>query len=143
MKVIVMHQVGAILQCQINQINSTSYQSYFATKSTRGRQALERVPPSCTYRRTVLLLDAGHDLGRDHDGVAALHRLEHEDAEVEVVDEAVGAVAPRVERGEHAVRRVAAAVRVDEARRVPLVRHRLPVAHAVHHDVGQLRKVPT
>ena len=97
---------------------------------------------SATHRRAVLLLDARHDLGRDHDGVAALHRLEHEDAKVEVVDEAVGAVAPRVERGEHAVRGVAAPVRVDEARRVALVRHGLAVAHAVHHDVRQLREAP-
>ena len=98
--------------------------------------------PSRTYRRTVCLLNAGHDFGRNHDGVAALHRLEHEDAEVEVVDEAVGAVAPRVERGEHTVRGIAAAVRVDEARRVTLVRHWLAVANPVYHDVGQLRKIP-
>ena len=68
-----------------------------------------------THRRAVYLVHAGDDVCGDHDGVSALHLLEHEDSEVEVDDQPVGGVSPGVAGGEHAVGRVAAALRVNQA----------------------------
>ena len=62
----------------------------------------------------VRLLHAGHHLGRDHDAVPALHVLEHEHPEVEVVDESVDVLSPGAGGGQSAVGRVPTPVRVDQ-----------------------------
>ena len=95
------------------------------------------------YRGAVDLLDAGDDLGGDHDGVAGEHLLEHEDPEVEVVDEGVLRVPPGVGGCQGGVGGVPAAVGRHERRRVARSGQRRAVVHPVHHHVRQLGKVPT
>ena len=62
----------------------------------------------------VCLLHAGHHLSSDHDAVPALHVLEHEHSEVEVVDESVDVLPPGGGGSQGAVGGVPAPVRVDK-----------------------------
>ena len=78
-----------------------------------------------------MIVDYLH-LGRDDDAVSALHVLEHEHPEVEIVDEGVGVLAPGAGGGQGGVGGVPTTVTPDQLHLAVSSRQRFPIMNPVN-----------